>query len=146
MMSPLSLARQGLSELLFQPCPSHVFWMISDRVAGGSALCCTASSSASCPEFLKPLFDGFADPLAQLSQIACPEDASTMLELSKNSPSLTNCVEHAHLRASTPPTAVGRTILRNNLAYVAISRSFIPQDSLPCPNTLPSDVLASPSM
>src|SRR5467141_3614870 len=84
---------------------------------------------------LKPLFDGFADPLAQLSQIACPEDASTMLELSKNSPSLTNCVEHAHLRASTPPTAVGRTILRNNLAYVAISRSFTPQDSLPCPNT-----------
>ena len=60
-------------------------------------------------------FDGFTDPLAQLSQIACPEDASTMLELSKNSPSLTNCVERAHLRASTPPTAVGRTILCSNL-------------------------------
>jgi len=96
-----ALANSGSIRLLLQPCPSHVFWMISDRVAGGPALRCTASSSASCPEFLKPLFDGFADPLAQLSQIACPEDASTMLELSKNSPSLTNCVEHAHLRAST---------------------------------------------
>jgi hypothetical protein len=79
-------------------------------------------------------------PSAQLSQIACPEDASTMLELSNNSPSLTNCVEHAHLRAST------RLLLLVEQFYVAISRSFTPQDSLPCPNTLPSDALASPRM
>jgi hypothetical protein len=71
---PTIPGESGSIRLLLQPWSSHVFWMISDRVVGGSALCCTASSSASCPEFLKPLFDGFADPLAQLSQIACPED------------------------------------------------------------------------
>jgi len=64
---------------------------------GGSTLGCMASASASCPDFLKPLFDGFADPLAQLSHITCHENSQHDDRDEQQLSSLTNCVEDEHL-------------------------------------------------
>src|SRR6266849_2424025 len=100
---PTIPGESGSIRLLLQPCPSRIFWMNSDRVVGGAALCCTASSSALWIDYLKPLM-ALQTLSPNCGNLPAPKLIRTMTKMSSAPPNQMS-------RTRTPPAHPSRPLL-----------------------------------